>query len=220
VTLQPGSQSGYSCELPPARVAAVEQDWLPIVSTLNPKATYDTADIAEGQLPDSVLDFLVRQSDDYRYRTMPAADARAMLRRQFAQGREHHYKAWLQDLHHTRQRPPNDRRLNYPAIASNVAILHDKGQPTLDVCRAYLQQWLRPFAGKGGEVRVRAERQMTEAFHVGKTRKSWPAASVLADKAWARLFDAANEYRRSSSTFCRRGPSSRSPAWGCTGRCA
>jgi hypothetical protein len=195
VTLQPGSESGYSCGLPPARVAAVEQGWLPIVSTLNPKATYDTTDMPEGQLPDSVMDFLVQRSGDYRYRTMPAAEARAMLRRQFTQGREHHYKAWLQDLHHRLQRLPNDRRLDYPAIASNVAILHDKGQPTLDVCRAYLEQWLRSFAGKGGEVRVRAERQMTEAFHVGKTRKSWAAASVLADKAWARLFDAANEYQ-------------------------
>ena len=36
VTLQPGSESAYSCELPSARVAAVEQGWLPIVSSLSP----------------------------------------------------------------------------------------------------------------------------------------------------------------------------------------
>ena len=87
------------------------------------------------------MEFLVRSSSDYRYRTMPAAEARAMLRGQLAQGRERHYKAWLQDLHHARQRLPNDRRLDHPAIASNVAILHDNGQPTLDVCRAYLQEF-------------------------------------------------------------------------------
>jgi hypothetical protein len=220
VTLQPGSESGYSCELPPARVAAVEQGWLPIVSTLNPEATYDTTDMADGQLPDIVMDSLFKQSGDYRDRTMPAAEARAMLRQQLAQGREHHYKAWLRDLHHRRQRLPNDRRLDYPAIASNVAILHDKGQPTLDVCRAYLEQWLRPFASKGGEVWVRGERQMTEGFHVGKMRKSWPAVSILADKAWARLFDAASEYQAIVVEMLRRAASFPSPAWGCTDRCA
>jgi hypothetical protein len=195
VMLQPRSESDYSCELPAARVAAVAQSWLPIVSSLHPKATYDATDIADGQLPDSAMEFLVQRSGDYRYRAMPAADAMAALRRQLSQGREHHYKAWLQDLHHARQRLPNDRRLDYPTIASNVAILHDNGQPTLDVCRSYLEQWLRPFAAKGGEVRVRAERQMTEAFHVGKMKKQWPAASVLADKAWARVFDGANAYQ-------------------------
>jgi hypothetical protein len=201
VMLRPRSESDYSCELPPARVAAVEQSWLPIVSSLNPRATYDTADIADGQLPDGAMDFLVQRSGDYRDRNMPAAEATAALRRRLSQGREHHYKAWLQDLHHARQRLPNDRRLDYPAIASNVAILHDNGQSTLDVCRAYLEQWLRPFAATGGEVRVRAERQMTEAFHVGKMKKEWPAASVLADRAWARLFEGGNAYQAIVAEF-------------------
>ena len=195
VTLHLRSQTDYSCELPPARVAAAAQSWLPIVSILNPKATYDTTDFAEEQLPESAMEFQIRSSSDYRYRAMPAADAMAALWRQSSQGREHHYKAWLQDIYHARQRLPNDRRLDYPTIASNVAILHDNGQPTLDVCRTYLEQWLRPFAAKGGEVRVRAERQMTEAFHVGKMKKQWPAASVLADKGWARVFDGANAYQ-------------------------
>ncbi|MFL5267834.1 MAG: hypothetical protein ACJ8AH_14760 [Stellaceae bacterium] len=195
VMLRPRSESDYSCELPPARVAAVEQSWLPIVSSLNPNAGYDTTDIADGPLPDRAMDFLVQRSGDYRDHTMPAADATAALRPRLSQGREHHYKAWLQDLHHARQRLPNDRRLDYPTIASNVAILHDKGQSTLDVCRAFLEQWLHPLVAKGGEVRVRAERQMTEAFHVGKMKKEWPAASVLADRAWARLFEVGNAYQ-------------------------
>ncbi len=195
VALHLRSESDYTCELPPTRVAAVEQSWLPIVSSLSPKATYDTTDIADGHLPDRAMDFLVQRSGDYRYRNMPAAEAMATLRRQLAQGREHHYKAWLQDLHYARQRLLNDRRLDHPTIASNVAILHDNGQPTLDACRAYLEQRLQPFVAKGGKVRVRAERQMTEAFHVGKMKKEWPAASVLADKTWARLFDVGNAYQ-------------------------
>ena len=48
VTLHPGSDGEYSCELPRARVAATEQGWLPVVSGLNPKAAYDTADMAKG----------------------------------------------------------------------------------------------------------------------------------------------------------------------------
>ena len=48
VTLHPGSDGEYSCELPQARVAATEQGWLPVVSGLNPKAAYDTADMAKG----------------------------------------------------------------------------------------------------------------------------------------------------------------------------
>src|SRR5207253_10098436 len=134
-------------------------------------------------------DFLVQSSSDYRNRNISAAGAMAALSRQLSQGREHHYKAWLQDLHHARQRLPNDRRLDYPTIASNVAIVHDNGQATLHVCRAYLERWLHLLVAHGGEVRVRAERQMTEAFHVGEMKKEWPAASGLADKAWARLVD-------------------------------
>ena len=65
----------------------------------------------------------------------------------------------------------NERGLDHPAVASNVAILLDEGQPTLDRCRAYIEGWLRPLAATSGLIRVRAERQMTEAFHVGKTRK-------------------------------------------------
>jgi len=48
VTLHPGSDGEYSCELPRARGAATEQGWLPVVSGLNPKAAYDTADMAKG----------------------------------------------------------------------------------------------------------------------------------------------------------------------------
>jgi hypothetical protein len=55
-------------------------------------------------LPDGAMDLLVQRSSDYSYCNMPAAEAMAALRRQLSQGREHHYKAWLQDLHYARQR--------------------------------------------------------------------------------------------------------------------
>jgi hypothetical protein len=195
VTLHPGPDGEYSCELPRARVTAMEQGWLPVVSGLNPKAAYDTADIVEPPLSDSLMDVMVRRYGSHRFTGAPEAEAKAALQHQLSAGREHNYKAWLQDLQHLRQRLPNERGLDHPAVASNVVILLDEGQPTLDHCRAYIEDWLRLLTATGGLIRVRTERQMTAAFHVGKTRKEWSADTVVADKAWGKLFDSANEYQ-------------------------
>lgn len=195
VTLHAGSDGEYSCELPRARVAATEQGWLPVVSGLNPKTAYDTADIVEPPPPESFMDAMVRRYGQHRYTGGSEAEARAALQHQLSAGREHNYKTWLQDFARLPQRLPNERGLDHPAVASNVAILPNEGQPTLDRSRAYIEDCLRPFAATGGLIRVRAERQMTEKFHVGKTRKEWSAATVLADKAWGKLFDAANDYQ-------------------------
>jgi hypothetical protein len=69
-----------------------------------------------------------------------------------------------------------DRTLNHFAIASNVAIVQDDGQQTLDACRSYLEAWLRPLAEQAGEVRIRAEKRMTERAYVGKSQKTSPAS--------------------------------------------
>jgi hypothetical protein len=87
VTLRPGAQPGEPHALPPARVAAVRQSWLPVVTGLNPKTTYDTADRIEDRPPDRILDFLI-QSQGWRYSAMTPAEARASLAAQQAQGRE------------------------------------------------------------------------------------------------------------------------------------
>jgi hypothetical protein len=195
VTLRPQSENGYVWELPPAGVVAVAQTWLPVVSGLNPKTIYDTADRIEDRLPDSLMDLVTRRSGDPRRLAMPPAEARALLRSQQSEGRERQHKTWLQDLQHRQPRLQKERGLDHPAIASNVAILRDHGQATLDACRSYLEGWLRPLIGKGGELRIRAERQMTEALHVGKVKKDLPIASALADKAWGKFFDYENQYQ-------------------------
>jgi hypothetical protein len=205
VTLRPQSENGYFYELPAARVAAVEQTWLPVVSGLNPKTAYDTADLIEDRLPDSTIDLLIQKSGDRRLLEMPPLEARAALESRHSQGRERLYKLWLHDLQHKQPRLPSERGLDHPAIASSVAILRDQGQATLDVCRSYLEEWLRPLIVKGGEVRIRAERQMTETFHVAKMKKAWPVASVLDDKAWGKLFDYGNEYQAVVIEFVRAG---------------
>ena len=41
-----GSPDASTHNLPPVRIAAVEQGWLPVVSGLNPKTTYDQSNSA------------------------------------------------------------------------------------------------------------------------------------------------------------------------------
>jgi hypothetical protein len=205
IALRPQSETGYAFELPPVRVAALEAGWLPVVSGLNPKTTYDMSDLVEDPLPDDMIDLLVPRSGDPRVPAWPPAEAREMLRSRQAQGRERQYTTWLHDLRYRQSLLRNERVLDHPAIAANVAILRDQGQTTLDACRSYLEGWLRPLVGTGAEIRLSAERQMTETFHVGKLKKSGSATSLLADKAWARLFDEHNDYQAIVVEFIREG---------------
>jgi hypothetical protein len=46
VSLQPGAESEYRYDLPPLRIAAVEQGWLPVVSGLNPKTAFDKSNFS------------------------------------------------------------------------------------------------------------------------------------------------------------------------------
>jgi len=50
VSIQPGVQTEYQHNLPPLRIAAVEQGWLPVVSGLNPKTTYDKSNLSATHL--------------------------------------------------------------------------------------------------------------------------------------------------------------------------
>jgi hypothetical protein len=192
VTLRPGdADGGPSFELPPARVAAVGSQWLPIVSGLNPKLAYETADI-EDPVPDSAIDFLLRRSFGAG---ASSAEAYSRMVQGLLQSREREYQTWLRDIPNVQRRVAEGRRLDYPAVASNVSILRDEGRATLDRCRDYLEEWLQPLASKDGIIRLHAERQMTETFHVGKVNKQSPPAELLRDKAWNRLFETEREYQ-------------------------
>jgi len=45
VSVRPASGANFQHDLPRARIAAVEQTWLPVVSGLNPRASYETGDL-------------------------------------------------------------------------------------------------------------------------------------------------------------------------------
>jgi hypothetical protein len=154
--------SDFQHDLPRARIAAVEQTWLPVVSGLNPKASYETCDLAALQPRGPVM---------------------------------------LHELQRKQASILLDRKLDHFAIASNVAILADERQPTLDACRAYLEAWLRPLADQTGEVRIHAEKRMTEKAYVGKSRKTLPVSAFQRDKTWHKLFDAASNYQTVLATI-------------------
>jgi hypothetical protein len=156
VSVRPTSRTDFQHDLPRARLAAVEQTWLPVVSGLNPKASYETRDLAT-----------------------PGPRGPLMLH----------------ELQQKQAAILSDRTLNHFAIASNVAIIRDEGEATLDACRSYLDAWLRPLAEQTGEVRIHAEKRMTQRAYVGKSRKTLPLSAFRRDKTWHKLFDTASNYQ-------------------------
>lgn len=50
VSIQPGTQTEYKHDLPPLRIAAVEQQWIPVISGLNLKTAYDEANLSPTHL--------------------------------------------------------------------------------------------------------------------------------------------------------------------------
>ena len=162
VSVQPNSQNGFEHRLPRARLAAVEQTWLPVVSGLNRKASYDTSDLAALQPRGPLL---------------------------------------LHEVQYKQAQVLRDRRLNHFAIASNTAIVEDAGQPALDGCRSWLEAWLRPLAEQTGEIRLHAEKRMTERAYVGKSQKTLPLSDFQRDKAWQKLFDHAGNYQSVLATI-------------------
>jgi hypothetical protein len=161
VSMRPAS-TDFQHDLPRVRIAAVEQTWLPVVSGLNPKTSYETGDLATLQPRGALM---------------------------------------LHELQRKQASVLQDRRLNHFAIASNVAIVAVEGQPTLDACRAYLEAWLQPLADQTGEVRIHAEKRMTEKAYVGKSRKTLPVSGFQRDKTWQKLFDTASNYQTVLATI-------------------
>jgi hypothetical protein len=108
----------------------------------------------------------------------------------------------LNELNYRQSEIPRQRLLDHPAVTSSVAILKDEGQPTLDACKSWLDAWLGPLADQQeGEIRIHAEKHMSESAYVGKTKKHLPVAGFLGDKIWGKLFDRASDYQTVLVTF-------------------
>jgi hypothetical protein len=194
--LTPGNGEGPRHILPGAKLAAIAPGWQPIVSALNPKASYSTEDLPEPPLPDAAVDLLLGHRAYYaHFRGMTPEAARERRREHHAADRPRQYEIWLREVGNNQPRIALDRRLFQPSVASTVAILTDEGQTSLDACRGAIEAWLRPVLAQAGTLHLRAERRMTEAGNVTKLRKSLPLREALRDKAWPKLFDAAQPYQ-------------------------
>jgi hypothetical protein len=194
--LSPGGGEQPRHKLPGVKLAAIVPDWQPIVSALNPQAPYSTEDLPEPPLPDATVDLLLQHRwYNAHFHGMTPEAARA--RRRELQAAEHprQYATWLREVGSHQPRIALDRRLFHPSVASTVAILADAGQASLDLCRSAIEAWLRPALARAGTLQLRAERRMTEAGNVTRLRKSWPLREALQDKAWPKLFDAAQPYQ-------------------------
>ena len=162
VSVRPKSGTDFQHDLPRARIAAVEQKWLPVVSGLNPKTSYETADLATVQPRGPLM---------------------------------------LHELQHKQAAISWTERSIISRSRRTWRSSRMQGQATLDACRSYLEAWLRPLAEQTGEVRIHAEKRMTERAYVGKSRKTLPVSAFPRDKAWHKLFDTASNYQTVVATF-------------------
>lgn len=108
----------------------------------------------------------------------------------------------LMDLTQKQSSIPDERGLDHFAVASNVAILSGDDQTALDASRSFVESWLRPLQSKqSGELRILAEKRMTESAYVGKSKKSLSTDNFIDDKAWKKLFEFESNYQTVLATF-------------------
>jgi hypothetical protein len=100
VSLEPGAQREYRFDLPPMRIAMVEQGWLPVVSGLNSKTTYDQSRFSTD--PRTEQNYLVELKDkqarilDDRQLIHPAIASSVAILKDEGQGTLDACRAWLE----------------------------------------------------------------------------------------------------------------------------
>ncbi len=104
VSIRPGKQTEYQHPLPAQRLAAVEQSWIPVISGLNPKTTYDKANLS----PNHLHELLYKQSQVPGQRLLdhPAVTNSVAILKDEGQPTLDACKAWLE----TWLRPLSDQQ--------------------------------------------------------------------------------------------------------------
>jgi hypothetical protein len=94
VSIQPGTQTEYQHNLPPLRIAAVEETWLPVISGLNPRTTYDKSNLSATHLRE--LNY--KQSEIPRQRLLdhPAVTSSVAILQDQGQPTLDACKSWLE----------------------------------------------------------------------------------------------------------------------------
>jgi len=108
----------------------------------------------------------------------------------------------LRELTNKQSSVPDELYLDHFAVASNVVILNSDDQNSLDASRSFVESWLHPLQSKHkGELRILAEKRMSESAYVGRSRKSLSVATFIDDKAWKKLFEFESNYQTVLVTF-------------------
>ena len=94
VSIQPGAQTEYQHNLPPVRIAAVEQSWLPVVSGLNPKTTYNKSNLSANHLNE--LNYKQSQVPAQRLLDHPAVTSSVAILKDDGQPTLDACKTWLE----------------------------------------------------------------------------------------------------------------------------
>ncbi|MGO9923251.1 MAG: hypothetical protein ACLQIB_52205 [Isosphaeraceae bacterium] len=93
VSIQPGTQTEYQHNLPPLRIAAIDQTWLPVISGLNPKTTYDKSNLSANHLHE--LNYKQSQIPGERRLDHPAVTSSVAILKDEGQPTLDACKAWL-----------------------------------------------------------------------------------------------------------------------------
>jgi hypothetical protein len=95
-------------------------------------------------------------------------------------------------------------RLAAPSIHHAVAVIADEAGPRAAI-RGMAEAALATCTAQGLELVVATEKHMTESGNVTKGAREMPLAGAFAEKAWARLFDAASDLQMVSIGLRRPG---------------
>ena len=86
-------------------------------------------------------------------------------------------------------------RLNAPALHTCVALLADTGEDVRIALRDAVEQFLAPVTSTALMARVHTEKHIQQGLAVARAAQVLPVRTLLQDKIWPRLFDAANAYQ-------------------------
>jgi hypothetical protein len=94
VSIHAGTQAEYRHNLPPLRIAAVEQRWLPVISGLNPKTTYDKSNLSPTHLHE--LNYRQSKTPGERQLDHPAVTSSVAILKDEGQATLDASKTWLE----------------------------------------------------------------------------------------------------------------------------
>ncbi|MGA3041904.1 MAG: hypothetical protein ABSF54_14045 [Bryobacteraceae bacterium] len=194
VSIQPGTQTAYRHKLPPLRITAVEQTWIPVVSGLNPKTRYDKSNLSATHLHE--LNYKQSTIPGLRQLDHPAVTSSVAILKDEGQVTLDACKTWLEAW----LRPLADRQegeIRIDAEKQMSSSLHvGKAKKTMPVsgflsdriwgklfdCASDYQSVLVTFVPKGAECAIAGvglQHSITEFIGRGKEEYDKPTADTL-----------------------------------------